>query len=69
MRRMRSGCCARAASGQTAAAPPKSVMNSRRRMCPLRTRREQDLSLALCERAASVNQVQCPLWVISGHGR
>ena len=28
---------------------------------------EQGLSLALCERAASVNQVQCPLWVKSGH--
>jgi hypothetical protein len=24
------GCCARAASGHVAAAPPKSVMNSRR---------------------------------------
>ena len=30
MRRMRSGCCARAASGHAAAAPPSSVMNSRR---------------------------------------
>ena len=29
MRRTRSGCCARAASGH-AAAPPSSVMNSRR---------------------------------------
>src|ERR1700682_773084 len=29
--------CARAASGQTAAAPPRIVMNSRRRMCHLRT--------------------------------
>jgi hypothetical protein len=28
MRRMRSPCCARAASGQAAAAPPISVMNS-----------------------------------------
>ena len=26
------GCCARAASGHAAAAPPKSVMNSRRLM-------------------------------------
>ena len=31
MRRMRSGCCARAASGQ-AVAPPSSNMNSRRFM-------------------------------------
>ena len=27
------GCCARAASGHAAAAPPMSVMNSRRFMC------------------------------------
>ena len=32
MRRMRSPCCARAASGHAAAAPPSSVMNSRRPM-------------------------------------
>jgi hypothetical protein len=30
MRRIRSGCCARAASGHAAAAPPTSDMNSRR---------------------------------------
>ena len=30
MRRIRSGCCARAVSGHAAAAPPSSVMNSRR---------------------------------------
>jgi hypothetical protein len=30
MRRIRSACCARAASGHAAAAPPRSVMNSRR---------------------------------------
>jgi uncharacterized protein YchJ len=30
--RMRSRCCARAASGHAAAAPPMSVMNSRRLM-------------------------------------
>jgi hypothetical protein len=30
MRRIRSGCCARAASGHTTAAPPRSVMKSRR---------------------------------------
>jgi hypothetical protein len=28
------GCCARAASGHVAAAPPMSVMNSRRFNCP-----------------------------------
>ena len=30
IRRIRSRCCARAASGHAAAAPPSSVMNSRR---------------------------------------
>ena len=30
MRRIRCGCCAHAASGHAAAAPPSSVMNSRR---------------------------------------
>ena len=38
MRRIRSRCCARAASGHAAAAPPSSVMNSRRLMCSLRLR-------------------------------
>jgi hypothetical protein len=32
MRRIRSGCCARAARGHAVAAPPRSVMNSRRFM-------------------------------------
>ena len=32
MRRTRSACCARAASGQAAAVPPRNVMNSRRLM-------------------------------------
>ena len=36
-RRSRSACCARAASGHAAAALPRSVMNSRRFMCPVRT--------------------------------
>jgi hypothetical protein len=30
MRRIRSACCARAASGHPAAAPPSSVMKARR---------------------------------------
>jgi hypothetical protein len=32
MRRVRSACCARPAGGHAAAAPPSSVMNSRRLM-------------------------------------
>ena len=34
IRRIRSGCCARAANGHAAAALPRRVMNSRRCMCP-----------------------------------
>ena len=63
MRRIRSGCCARAASGHAAAAPPRSVMNSRRLHCVLRLRTTflQDLKASTCDR------MQCPLWVKSGH--
>src|SRR5262249_33748161 len=32
-RRIRSGCCGRAADGHVAVAPPRSVMNSRRLIC------------------------------------
>jgi len=41
MRRIRSGCCARAASGD-AAAPPSNAMNWRRCMCPARTAHNGD---------------------------
>jgi hypothetical protein len=34
MRRIRSPCCARAASGHATVAPPSSVMKSRRLICP-----------------------------------
>src|SRR5882757_341579 len=34
MWRTRSGCCARATSGQAATKPPRNVMNSRRRIEP-----------------------------------
>jgi hypothetical protein len=44
---------ARAESGQAAAAPPRSVMNSRRCMCPLKTKLFRNVkNLALCDRAA-----------------
>ena len=63
MRRIRSACCARAASGHAAAAPPRSVMNSRRFIAaPVRLTRLQAQRLAPCE-------PQCPLWVKSGHVR
>jgi hypothetical protein len=44
MRRMRSPCCARAVSGHAAAAPPSSVMNSRR---IIRTGMRSGMTLAL----------------------
>ena len=43
-RRIRSGCCARAASGHAAAAPPSSVMNSRRFITRLTRRRARGAS-------------------------
>ena len=45
MRRMRFGCCARAASGQTAA-PPRNLMNSRRLM-PSMASSEADLIILI----------------------
>src|ERR1700682_6052765 len=61
--------CGRAASGQTAAAPPRIVMNSRRCMCHLRTGFVQFLntttlrSVSEREKAHSsldFDQTQCP---------
>ena len=40
MRRIRSACCARAASGHVAAAPPRSEMNARRFMSAPKLRRQ-----------------------------
>src|SRR5450759_323006 len=45
MRRIRSGCCAREASGHVAAAPPISVMNSRRLMSAPNLRRRHSIGL------------------------
>jgi hypothetical protein len=47
MRRIRSGCCARATSGHPAAAPAMSVMNSRRPMLALLRLRRHINHLAL----------------------
>jgi hypothetical protein len=47
MRRIRSGCCARATSGHAAAAPAMSVMNSRRPMLALLRLRRHINHLAL----------------------
>src|SRR5215475_8125179 len=43
MRRIRSPCCARAAIGHVAAAPPRSVMKSRRLMHPSAARLRRSL--------------------------
>ena len=61
-------CCARAASGHAAAAPPTSVMNSRRLIgWPLKQRvlPYHAVSCIVCITANS--SCQCPLWVKSRH--
>jgi hypothetical protein len=62
MRRIRLGCCARAASGHAAAAPPSSVMNSRRlnrsnciSVPASQGRGLQDIELARISQQASVS--------------
>src|SRR5262249_43201318 len=66
MRRICSPCCARAAIGQ-AVAPPRRMMNSRRRMCPrwltkaIVSRQTSRLEGVGCEDSV------CPLWVTSRH--
>jgi hypothetical protein len=55
-RRVRSCRCARAASGHAAAAPPRTVMNSRRRMGSIRASQEgcgilPDLSPKVCDQS------------------
>jgi len=46
MRRTRSLCCARAASGHAAAAPPTNVMNSRRLMGAYPKAKDHELIIA-----------------------
>src|SRR5262249_37711400 len=74
MRRIRSGCCARAASGQASAVPPRSVMNSRRLngiRFPTSQGEWQDIELArisqgVCEHRAAtpVDFAERDLWNI-----
>ena len=64
MRRARSPCCARAKSGQVAAAEPAmTLMKSRRLIAPPRFGRGM---LTACAHAVKARP-RCPLWVISGH--
>ena len=73
IRRTRSGCCARAASGHVAAAPPISVMNSRRCMSTPSSGDSivsaQTSTLIGAEtgiKTIAAVHSQCLLWVISG---
>ena len=78
IRRSRSLCCARTVSGArtgVTTAPPRSVMNSRRRMLVPELRRRHLIGSNDCfdrgvetgiKTIAAVHS-QCPLWVISGH--
>src|SRR4051794_17852478 len=67
------GCCACAASGQVITAPPKSVMNSRRRIEPPRGMPHRCLKPSTLrgrrvrkgEQLASDAATECPKWVTS----
>src|SRR5579859_7274356 len=68
-----SDCCAPASCGQAAAAPPRSVMNLRRCMCPPSSGdiivSAQTSTLIGAEtgvKTIAAVHSQCPLWVISG---
>src|SRR5262249_50761950 len=83
IRRSRSGCCARAASGHTAAEPAIPLMKSRRRIAapkaqgPVRTMLWNDaITAGICDLwngaepsfcVAVIIRTECPLWVRSGH--
>ena len=64
MRRTRSPCCARAAAGHAAAAPPRNVMNSRRLIASPEAKDKASywLKPGFCR-----GQAPCSLWVKSGH--
>ena len=75
MRRIRSGCCARAAERPCAAAPPRRPMKSRRLMSRPAQETASCASSECFDRAESrlrycnMRSGRCPLWVISGHWR
>src|SRR5262249_14156494 len=63
-----SGCCARAASGHATAAPPRSVMNSRRLITAPKHSGHGIVSAQTSTlEGRDVRASQWPLWVISGH--
>src|SRR5262249_26777017 len=55
----RSGCCARAASGHAAAAPPSSVMNSRRFIRSPRRRARAALAEFILDAGAVTGKPTC----------
>src|SRR6185437_5119172 len=55
-------CCAHAASGHAIAAPPRSVMNSRR--CIMVS---QSAHRPFVKAYHTARQLRCLLWIISGH--
>jgi Transposase zinc-binding domain len=58
--RMRSGCCARAASGHAAVAPPRRLMNSRRRISEPKVSGQHCIgSNQELDRAQTEHQNQC----------
>ena len=65
MSRIRSPCCARAASGH-AAAPPTSVMNSRRLIATPQGS-EQAIVAGRLAGSGQNGAWRCPLWVKSRH--
>jgi hypothetical protein len=60
------GCCARAASGHDATAPPSSVMNSRRFTSNFSRASKRKIALRETYCTAGFQCALCPLWVKSG---
>ena len=63
MRRMRSGCCARTATGQAAAAPP----NKCDELASPHSRPRASGQAIVFDYAAALEGGRCPLWVKSRH--
>src|SRR5262249_61068130 len=78
-RRMGASCCGFAASGPAAAAPPSSVMNSRRLIASPEAQDKASNRLRLAHRKEPADvrftpesghvryNLRCPLWANSGH--
>ena len=60
-------CCAYAATGHVAAAPPRRAMNSRRLISSPRLRTGHRINPREYSERGGLETSQCPLWVKSGH--